>query len=887
MTLHRLEPANPPETSNCRPAAPLLPAAIGLIVGIAGDDWLKPPPWILIGCVLAGVLITGLGQRLSRRLGLSRQVYTACGTVGLLIAMSGLGSLRHASAVRHLPENHIFFFTTSEPRLLTLRARILTPINIHRPGEQQPSIGFTPSPGSRFIAEALSVAGQAGDLPACGRVAVRVHEAALDFHIGDVIRLTGWLEQPAPPRNPGGYDWAKHHRRNGIFASFAAKFADSVRLEKESVRDWRGSLQHLRSWLSGYLVEAAFEPDEPGGGVVAAMVLAQRSAVSRAVNEAFVRTGTVHFLAASGMNVAWLIAAAYAAGRLLGLYYRTTAVLVILFILSYLLLAEPEPSILRAGIAGLLWCGAVILRGHPSYTNWLAGSAIVILLVSPTDVFRPAFQLSFVAVLGLMHLTAPIRRGTGFLLAHAASVPPLSRILDYTWFGSAYEEFVLQAEESRKRWILRGAARFLHTALAASLAAWLATLPLTCYHFNQFTPWGWLATLLLILPAFLVTLCGYLLVSVGLLIPPIGWLLAPLLNGSTRLLLAGVSWLDAIPGTVLDGRSPSLAWVLAAYAVCGLSLLRLPWRWWAAATRTAVVLLLLWWMTPPRWFRAERDALHAWVLSVGHGQAVVLELPRGRTIICDFGSRSAAQAQRAGLDLLRTRGITRVDAVFVSHPNLDHYNAIPALADRIEIGELVVNDWFTRHATGETTAFLGEMARRGIPVRVLSGPCRLEQWLPADLSVLWPPAVGEVDADLDANESSTVLRVACHGHAFLIPGDVGPAALTRLVGQYGNGIAGSGNLASDVPAGLRADVLILPHHGAVVTGTRSFLAEVDPAVVIRSTGQSRRLTATQIEDVTAGRAGFNTADDGCIQVTFRRDGMEVRPTGAAAGLPLR
>ncbi len=546
-----------------------------------------------------------------------------------------------------------------------------------------------------------------------------------------------------------------------------------------------------------------------------------------------------------------------------------------------MLLAEPEPSILRAGIAGLLWCGAVIFRAYPSYTNWLACSAIVILLVSPTDVFRPAFQLSFVAVLGLMHLTAPIRRGTGFLLARAASVPPLSRILDYTWFGSAYEEFVFQAEESRKRWVLRGAARFLHTALAVSLAAWLATLPLTCYHFNQFTPWGWLATLLLILPAFLVTLFGYLLVSVGLLLPPIGWLLAPLLNGSTRLLLTGVSWLDAIPGTVLDGRSPSLAWVLAAYAVGGLILLRTTGRWWPIAKRTAVVLLLLWWMTPPRWFRADWDTLHAWVLSVGHGQAVVLELPGNRTLICDFGSRSPSQAQRAGLDLLRTRGITRVDAVLISHPNLDHYNAIPALADRIEIGELIVNDWFTRTATAEAAAFLEEMNHRKIPVRVLSGPCRLGQWGPTEVAVLWPPAGNELDTGLDANESSMVLRVACRGHALLIPGDVGRTALTRLTWQYGKGTAATADFGPDSLAGLRADVLILPHHGAVVTGTRSFLAEVDPAVVIRSTGQSRRLTVTEIDRLTAGRATFNTADDGCIQVTFGPDGMEIRPSRAS------
>ena len=73
----------------------------------------------------------------------------------------------------------------------------------------------------------------------------------------------------------------------------SCKLEESVGIERRDGGGWRGAVQQVRSRLTGYLVENTFPEDDPGGGVVAAMVLAQRSAVPRTINEAFVRTGHV------------------------------------------------------------------------------------------------------------------------------------------------------------------------------------------------------------------------------------------------------------------------------------------------------------------------------------------------------------------------------------------------------------------------------------------------------------------------------------------------------------------------------------------------------------------------------------------------------------------
>jgi competence protein ComEC len=839
-----LEPGMP-ELPRPRQAAPLLPVAIGLMVGIVADREWSIRPWM---CLLP--VMGGGGLVLVRR-----GSATLC-FAGLVVASAGLGAARHAIADRRVPANHIVLCTRAEPMLAKVRGQVATLPRIVESPPERPA-AFERGPRTRFILAARVVEGVDGPQGVTGSLAVTIHAAVLTLEPGEIVELTGWLYRPRPPANPGDYDWAGHLRREGVRASFSCEHVESVR----RVQPAGGStpvrlLAAARARLRGYLLADAFAEDADGAGIVAAMVLGERSAVSRGMEEAFLRTGNAHVLAASGMNVAWLGLVGWAAARLAGLYYRTTAVMIAGLIASYLLIAEPQPSILRAGIIGLVACLSAVVRGRYNSMNALAFAAVVLLLMRPSDLFTAGFQLSYAATLGLLHgwpeVSSLVARG---LLA--AGCPRAARYFS----REPYALGLFQLEESGTFAAVAGRSALRGVAQLFSLAVceWALTAPLSAFHFNTFTPWGWFGTFVLSFLAMPVTCLGYISVLAGLAFPSAGLLLGPLLREATGAMTACVDLLARLPASLVDGRWPSLAWVAVCYAVIaawtfgGRWLGRRSWALLAAG-------LVAWWIAAPLVARQGEPVLRVWMLAVGDGTATVIELPDGSALLYDAGTRSALDAGEVVANILRRRGIDRIEAAFVSHPDFDHYSGIEPLSRRVSIARLIVNDHFERLAPpgSEAGLFLDRMRRRTI-VEACEGPRRFGGSSGVEVESLWPPSVADRRA-LRENDASTVLRISWRGRALLLTGDIEEAGMAGLLD------AGR----------LRADVLALPHHGAVTTHTGRFIRAVNPAVAVRSSGQSRSRTSNGIERLAAGARYFNTADVGCVEVEIRETGVTAR-----------
>ncbi|HKQ48175.1 MAG TPA: ComEC/Rec2 family competence protein [Phycisphaerae bacterium] len=863
MRFDELQAASPPPSSP-KPAAPLLPIAVGLIGGIAADNFFQLP-------TLASLGLFALGCGLYYARPRSERIAFAA----VVVAAAGLGTLRHAVADRWIAEDHIVRFTQDEPILVHIRGEVLTPPEIVEP-KPDAVLAYKIGPKTRLVIEAKSLDGAGGPIGVSGRVAVTVKAPIETSRLGDTVEMTGWLYRPRGPRNPGEYNWALHQKRNGIRAAFVCDHGESVQVVAPSDgRGWPTWIAGARARMRGYLLDSAFEDEDPASGVVAAMVLAQRSAVSREINEAFIRTGNAHFLAASGMNIAWLVAVGWTVMRVMGTHYRIAAIVVAALIVSYVLLAEPEPSILRAGIVGLLWCVSIFLRGRTHALNWLACSAVVILMIDPMDVFRPGFQFSFIAVLGLLYLL-PLVASAMASVCLRLGLPRVAHAVDHRLYAA---NLVMpigpppSATSSLMEWI----AVWLLMLLAMSITAWFVTAPLSCYIFNTLNPWGAPCTFLVSFLALPVTCIGYIATLVGALFPFTGPVIGPVLAATAHAMLGLVEWLATLPGMAVDGRQPSIGWLLAFYAVLGLRVYQPQWMTGRpepespespdrkTSTRfsflrrhsfkVAAMVLFLWWLIPPRWATIDRDALKVWMLAVGDGTGTVIELPNGGTLLYDFGTRSSFDAGPPAVNFLKHRGINQIDAAFISHTDFDHYSAIATIARHIPIRRVIVNDHFARFAGANSGPghFLDALRKSGVPIETWSGPQTLADTGEVQIMSIWPPPANDRPL-VDANETSTVLRVTHQGRSILLTGDIAEAAMGTLLAN---------------PALLKADVLALPHHGAVVHNTAAFIAAANSRVAVRSSGQRRGLTTSGIEALVGDRSYFCTADDGCVRVTIR------------------
>lgn len=846
------------------PPAPLLPVAVGMAAGIVLDSFLNIPPMVSFSAIIPAT-ITARFLRGPRFLA----------AAGLVIGAAGLGALRHAVADRYLPPDHVVRHAQAEPVLAQITGYILTDPRIVEPDPEQPR-AFPIEPRTQFLLEARSLAGESGPIEVSGRVAVTIRRPRLGLAVGDQVEMTGWLFTPRGPQNPGQFDWRLYNHRQDIRAAFSCEHAEGVRVTASHPEGgWTRALSAARKRLRGYLVDDAFADDEAAAGVMSAIVLGQRSAVPRAMDDAFRQTGNAHFLAASGLHVGWVALLVWAVARLLGLYYRTTALLVAAVIVSYVLVAEPRPSILRAGIIGVLVCAAAFFRGRYNSTNALACAAILILMFRPADLFSAAFQFSFLATFGLLHFCPLLSQALSEWLLRRNRLT-LARVLNAPLGGLAAVDAIDHSAE-RRRPVAVMLIGLCAQLLVLSVSEWLITAPLSCRVFDMFVPFGWLGSYLLWFFAMPAALVGYVTVLLGAILPSSAALLSPLLAAAAGAMIGCVELLTRIPPGIVSGRSPSLPWVIAAYATIALWAYRRHWLPGRHTYKLIAVALVLWWFISPRWVKAQRDALLVWTLAVGDGSATVIELPDGRALIYDAGTRSNLDAGMTMIDFLKHRGITRIDAAFVSHTDFDHFSALEAVAGEIEINRVVINDHFEPSAPQRSAPwhFLEAMRRKGIHIDVTHGPAEFPEFAPARISKLWPPPHAQ-KAFQSANDASTVLRIEHQGRVILLTGDILGIGMASLLAEAGpppsNAAKGDNQEARDDGAGrdlLRADVLALPHHGSVDFNTAAFIDRVDPAVAIRSTGQRRAMTTNGIDQLAAGRRYFSTADDGCILVRVK------------------
>lgn len=247
----------------------------------------------------------------------------------------------------------------------------------------------------------------------------------------------------------------------------------------------------------------------------------------------------------------------------------------------------------------------------------------------------------------------------------------------------------------------------------------------------------------------------------------------------------------------------------------------------------------------------------------------VLRVPSGRTFILDAGTRGGYDmCSQTLIPFLRSQRLPDPTAAFVSHPNTDHYNALPAYVSRHDLPRVYLNNQFVSQADGADTSqaaaeFAALLGRRGVEVVQLAAGERVRLDDRTSVEVAWPPADRLA---LGANESSLVLKVTCDGRSVLLPGDIEVLAQKEL--------AAAGAIA--------ADALVLPHHGAWRPSLPALVAAVGPSCILASSAREPYGPVDQLEPrafydhLHAGYRYYSTPCNGWIQFRFGREGIEVK-----------
>lgn len=843
--------------------APLSPVAIGLIVGVVTEYCFAPNRWTGAGVFLTAALLS-----------CSRRIRRGAAPLVILAASGGVGMSLHFSAARITPTNSIEHIARPDGPIVRLRGTIVSaPTQQREPDNPFRNWIHIGSAGS-FLLGVESIEGERGPIPVAGRVRVTVSSAVLDIAERDRVEVFGRLYSLSPPANPGATDWREYFRRQGVFARMTCDGRRNVVTLEKGRTDAQDALTWLRNKSRDLLVDDVAVGAAEESTLLEAMVLGHRSRFDRRLDEIFTRAGVIHFIAVSGTNVVVLMSFVWLIGRLLRRTKRQCTTLMVAAILLYVCIAEPRPPILRATVMGLLFCAALWMGRARAHLNWLSAAAVLLILIDARTVFDVGFQLSFAAVLAVAYLGPAmmnaLRAMNDAFVIHVLGDPFAKR--DTLLVEAARRD---RGDQTSWRSPLRRWCGGLALILVVSIAAWLVALPIVVVQFHALQPWGPISTVLVFPLMSLVMVLGLAKVLVGGVSQIADSALGALLGTLDRWLIDMVDGLSRLPGSGLTTAMPP-GWLVAIYYV---TLAALVVRFRAASrleggriaawrTGALIVSALALGLGVASWSRESvpGDRLTVTALSVGRGSATVIETPDSRTLLYDAGSSFASDpATSAIIPFLCHRGVTRLDRLFVSHPNLDHFGGVPTMLDRIPTGPMMLNDCFDdlsppRSASAYLLQLLGD---RSHTVEVFNTGRRRWTEGEAEFEVLWPDAV--CDSTLSANDSSTVLRIRYAGRSILFTGDIEKRAQLELLRR----------------GDLRADVLFLPHHGSVESTTKAFIEAVRPSIVIRSSHERTADTVNGLERAVGDIPLYNTADLGAITVSVSAEGVQVSGTVAS------
>jgi len=606
---------------------------------------------------------------------------------------------------------------------------------------------------------------------------------------GDVVQAQMQLLPFTAPRNPSDLDmrvWARQHNLGG-----RARVRSEHVIVKVGTGPW--------AWLDATRTDVAHRLERvmqrEHAAIAKAISMGDRGGILPEQRDDWARAGVAHLLAISGLHVGIVAALVFFLSRILLGWFpgsaecfstrKVAALIAIPAAIVFCVWAGAPASAVRATVMACAFMLGLALSRPSNAVNALGLAGAGILLLVPTSLYDPGFLLSFAAVAALLLL------------------PRLPK----------------------SRGVVHSIGRAVRDSVLASLAATLATAPVSAHAFGSVSLLAPFANVLAVPVTTLVVtpLCLVFAVLAGLG----GWVesaLGYVLDAVVGLLSMFAHGVGGLRFAAVNVPQPNVIETVAyvGLLLSGAIFIKTRNRAWIAGFVALVVLLgSAGWRIVGRMGDGTLTVLHPYV---GQGESTILILPEGGVVVYDAGGAERAGGRDPGRDvvgpLLRQRGIYTIDLAVFSHPHPDHVGGFEYIVEHFDIAEVWHNG-----ARDELVHRLLLKLRDGTESRVAAA-------LPSKIvregvvfEVLHPrPTDGEATfGSLNTNDNSMVLRVSYGERSLLLPGDLGVDAEPLIIGSLSP-----------------TDILKAGHHGSQTASSDEFLQVLRPMVGVISCGEANR-----------------------------------------------
>lgn len=631
--------------------------------------------------------------------------------------------------------------------------------------------------------------------------------------IGKTIYVRGTIERFEGARNPGNFDQQLYYARQNIYGYLWSEEIIRVSGKENSGAELLNQLR--QSWKQCLLEQLG----EENGSVLAAMLLGEKSEMDKDTKELYQKNGISHVLAISGLHISFIGLGIYGLFRRMGASYPIAGILAVSLLTVYVFMIGFSVSVMRAYVMLLFRIGADISGRVYDMLTALMMSAALAIMYQPLYLTDAAFLLSYGAVLGILFVLPAIK----------SVLPPIPKTLE---------------------------------GCLASMAINICLFPIQLWFYFEFPVYSILFNIILIPLMPWILGLGILGSGLYLVIAPLGGFFLQICG----ILLSFFRNLGEL-GLCLPAASAVFGrpnwWEIVIYYLALCAVICFFYQKWKRKKRyfliLGIVLVLIFVKFPD-------GKLRVTMIDVGQGDGIFIKGPKGGTYLNDGGSSDVEAVGKYRIEsFLKSQGVGKLDYVFVTHGDADHYNGIEEMLERQLIGVKI--DTLVLPANYELDEKLVQLAETAIAYG--SDVVRMTPEYAISEGALQihciQPEEGEMK--LTGNAGSMVLDVQFRRFDMLLTGDVEAEGETTLIENL---------------TGRTYDVLKVAHHGSKYSSQEAFLKEIKCEIALISAGKNNSYGHPHEETINRlwayGCRIYETMEYGAIMLETKGEFIDILPS---------
>lgn len=675
-------------------------------------------------------------------------------------------------------------------------------------------------------------------MPSEGKVRVAVANNCPLMYFGDEAIIETKLKAPGKYSNPGAFDYRKYLAAQGVYVTgyvFNGAGIKITRYRGWGVRRW---IQNLREKFSRRVV--GIGSNSPASDVLRALVIGDRWAVSKRLNDNYSRAGVAHILSVSGLHLSiiamlfytvifWLLKRSEKLMLTIEVK-RVAAILALIPMAVYTELAGAETPALRSAIMVAVLLTAWAINRLSDLPSSIAGAAIAILVIWPGALIEAEFILSFAAVIVIASIIPTMQ--------FRFPIPDRLKGISYLQKFKRSIIFII----------------LVGTAIFFAITPIISSMFHNLQYLSPFTN-------LIFIPIF-----GYVILPIGLAAVFFYPLFTPLCDLLIKIDLRIIEWANDLvdwfagfPGTnlpipYLDTIQIALIFILVIAVIKALGPRENYCKLYKIVSAAILCALVIYSSVVN--ILARHKGLEVVFLDAGLGSATVISSASGHTILIDAGGKSGEfSAGEMIIDpFLRYKNIRNIDVIIISHPHNNNVGGLEWIIDNIPVGEIWMAD--ADYPEEYADRIIVAAQQYEIPVRKLSVERADIKFDELMVETLWPPNGYKPEkASIDAG--SLVLKINNSYSSMLLMG----GAKENIQDQI---LKGAKPLKSDVMS-----VADIDEENSI---SPAFVKMAQPYIAITGGAASGRTTLRDDDNLkNLRRYGveiFNLHIDGAIRIRY-------------------